>query len=295
MITDCNESATGELVIPSELEGKPVVKIGSSVFLNCSSLTSVTIPARVTKIEWGAFSGCSQLTDIYDKGDEEDVTKHDNSQGPDGIPFLGGNEFKIGLDALPVDLKASESGFYVGFNGKFDDDEKDPLKEVKKSINTARKYGSMPVDAATANTVQAQSVDTESVLFDLYDASQYTVESLDDLRNESAWQGDAVSLFAADANTSLTPLLEQTYRNAQPTLAVAGDTLYAAFLRGDAETNHVAVCVSKFTGSGWTDPVQVDTMAILDGAPTLCAADGTLWLAYARTTEKPNGDLLAYA
>ena len=82
----------------------------------------MTIPARVTKIEWGAFSGCSQLTDIYDKGDEEDVTKHDNSQVPDGIPFLGGNEFKIGLDALPVDLKASESGFYVGFNGKFDDD-----------------------------------------------------------------------------------------------------------------------------------------------------------------------------
>ena len=295
MVTDCNESATGELVIPSELEGKPVVKIGSSAFLNCISLTSVTIPARVTKIEWGAFSGCSQLTDIYDKGDEEDVTKHDNSQVPDGIPFLGGNEFKIGLDALPVDLKASESGFYVGFNVKFDDDEKDPLKEVKKSINTARKYGSMPVDAATANTVQAQSVDTESVLFDLYDASQYTVESQGYLRNESAWQGDLVSLFAADANTSLTPLLEQTYRNAQPTLAVAGDTLYAAFLRGDAETNPVAVCISKFTGSGWTDPVQVDETAILDDAPTLCAADGTLWLAYARTTEKPNGDLLAYA
>ena len=147
----------------------------------------------------------------------------------------------------------------------------------------------------TANTVQAQSVDTESVLFDLYDAAQYTVESLDYLRDESAWQGDAVSLFAADANTSLTPLLEQTYRNAQPTLAVAGDTLYAAFLRGDAETNPVAVCVSKFTGSGWTDPVRVDETAILDGAPTLCAADGTLWLAYARTTEKPNGDLLAYA
>ncbi|MCF2671749.1 leucine-rich repeat domain-containing protein [Butyricicoccus pullicaecorum] len=123
MITDCNESATGELVIPSELEGKPVVKIGSSAFLNCSSLTSVmipdgvpsiginsfyncsrlkrvTIPASVTKIEWGAFSGCSQLTDIYDKGDEdawkqiaigirnsfEDVTKHDNSQDPDKDP-----------------------------------------------------------------------------------------------------------------------------------------------------------------------------------------------------------------
>ena len=153
----------------------------------------------------------------------------------------------------------------------------------------------MPVDAATANTVQAQSVDTESVLFDLYDASQYTVESLDYLREESAWQGDLVSLFAADANTSLTPLLEQTYRNAQPTLAVAGDTLYAAFLRGDAANNPVAVCVSKFTDSGWTYPVRVDETAILDDAPTLCAADGTLWLAYARTTEKPNGDLLAYA
>ena len=61
-ITDCDENASGALVIPSSYQGKPVTSIGDNAFSDCSSLTSVTIPDSVTSIGRGAFRFCSSLT-----------------------------------------------------------------------------------------------------------------------------------------------------------------------------------------------------------------------------------------
>ena len=41
-----------------------MTSIGASAFLNCSGLTSVTIPNSVTSIEYAAFKGCSGLTSV---------------------------------------------------------------------------------------------------------------------------------------------------------------------------------------------------------------------------------------
>ena len=54
-VVDCDESASGELVIPSSYQGKPVTSIGSSAFYSCGKLTSVTIPDSVTSIGDRAF------------------------------------------------------------------------------------------------------------------------------------------------------------------------------------------------------------------------------------------------
>lgn len=85
-ITGSDESVT-KASIPSEIDGVKVTSIGSSVFFNCTNLTSVDIPNSVTSIDsfafvecinltnvtmaygvksigWGAFSGCKSLTSV---------------------------------------------------------------------------------------------------------------------------------------------------------------------------------------------------------------------------------------
>ena len=63
-ITDCDTSLSGDIVLPSKIEGKPVTSIGDNAFVDCSRLTSVTIGNGVTSIGSGAFYNCSGLTSI---------------------------------------------------------------------------------------------------------------------------------------------------------------------------------------------------------------------------------------
>ena len=63
-VSDCLETASGSLDIPSTYNGLPVTSIRNFAFYVRSSLTSVTIPDSVTSIGDGAFNGCSSLTSI---------------------------------------------------------------------------------------------------------------------------------------------------------------------------------------------------------------------------------------
>jgi len=63
-ITDCDEAATGELVIPPTIEGNPVTSIGELAFGNCFTLTNITLPDSVVSIGNSAFLSCFSLTSI---------------------------------------------------------------------------------------------------------------------------------------------------------------------------------------------------------------------------------------
>lgn len=57
-VTACNTSASGELVIPSTHEGKPVTAIGDKAFYECYGLSYISIPDTVTSIGTEAFAFC---------------------------------------------------------------------------------------------------------------------------------------------------------------------------------------------------------------------------------------------
>jgi hypothetical protein len=54
----------GAIVIPSTLGGSPVSSLGNYAFMNCTGLTSVTIPNSVTSLGTHAFFGCTGLTGV---------------------------------------------------------------------------------------------------------------------------------------------------------------------------------------------------------------------------------------
>ena len=63
-ITDCDTGASGTLIIPGTIEGKPVTSIGVDAFFECEFLTSVTIPDSVTSIGRKAFRECPAVVEI---------------------------------------------------------------------------------------------------------------------------------------------------------------------------------------------------------------------------------------
>ena len=59
-----SEIVNGHLEIPAEIDGVPVVGIGSSAFRYCTSLESITIPNGVISIGDSAFDNCTSLASI---------------------------------------------------------------------------------------------------------------------------------------------------------------------------------------------------------------------------------------
>ena len=54
----------GDVAIPDQLGGKPVVGIGDYTFWNCGNMTSVSIPSSVTNIAARAFMNCWSILNI---------------------------------------------------------------------------------------------------------------------------------------------------------------------------------------------------------------------------------------
>lgn len=53
-----NTDISGDIIIPTKHEGKPVYALDVRAFKNCKKITSITIPEGMTSIAAEAFSGC---------------------------------------------------------------------------------------------------------------------------------------------------------------------------------------------------------------------------------------------
>jgi len=60
-IQGCDRSASGNVVIPSEIDGYPVTTISKDAFQRCSLITGIQIPSSIKTIGQRAFQNCESL------------------------------------------------------------------------------------------------------------------------------------------------------------------------------------------------------------------------------------------
>lgn len=64
IVTGIGTYKESAVVIPSEYNGLPVKEIANYAFRDCTQMTSVTIPASIVRIGYGAAYGCTNLTKV---------------------------------------------------------------------------------------------------------------------------------------------------------------------------------------------------------------------------------------
>ena len=132
-ITDCKESASGAITIPSEIDGKPVTSIGNGAFWGCTGLTSITIPNSVTSIGGEAFRGCTGLTSITIPNSVTSIgdwafwscTSLTSITIPNSVTSIG-RAFEACTSLTSINV-ASDNNYYSGNNGVLFNKEKTEL------------------------------------------------------------------------------------------------------------------------------------------------------------------------
>ncbi len=111
-----------EYVIPAEINGKKVTEIGRAAFVECTSLTKVTIPDGVTNIGVEAFNLCTSLTDIVLPDSVTDIgfSAFDNCTSlksvtiPAGVTNIGDYAFGFYYDKNEYGAKRVD-GFKINY------------------------------------------------------------------------------------------------------------------------------------------------------------------------------------
>ena len=128
-ITGCDPAATGELVIPDTIDGKPVTSIGGSSFSG-RGLASIAIPDSVTSIGGSAFRRCRLESIVIGNGVISigssaflDCTSLKSISIPNSVETIGVGAFSgcINLPKIEVGEKNRE---YTDVNGVLFDKKK---------------------------------------------------------------------------------------------------------------------------------------------------------------------------
>ncbi|MGN0443891.1 MAG: leucine-rich repeat domain-containing protein, partial [Acutalibacteraceae bacterium] len=149
-ITDCDESISGDIVIPNTLGGYPVTSIGDGAFDYCTSLAGITIPNSVTSIGDSAFCACWSLTEITIPDSVTSIGE-DAFQGcrslteitiPDSVTSIGECAFQ-GCDSLTSITVDSANKYYSndGYGVLFN---KDKTTLIQHPMGNSRSLYSIP-------------------------------------------------------------------------------------------------------------------------------------------------------
>ena len=123
-ITGCNKNAVSA-DIPAEIDGLPVTRIGVGAFDGCTSLTSVTIPNSIERIDDNAFKDCSALTEVTIPNSVEYIGNNafrscSSLTGiiiPNGVTSIGDYVFKNCTNLTSVHISDTVTYVYKTFSG----------------------------------------------------------------------------------------------------------------------------------------------------------------------------------
>jgi fimbrial isopeptide formation D2 family protein len=123
-----NGTPTGEVKLPSEIKGKPVIALGEKFFYRQQSVTSVIIPDTVKEICPRAFEGCTSLTSITipDSVTDIDNNAFNGCTSLKSVSFSSNSKLRfilkeafrdcIILDSITLPSSLKSLGDYVFFN-----------------------------------------------------------------------------------------------------------------------------------------------------------------------------------
>ncbi|MBQ8927149.1 MAG: leucine-rich repeat protein [Oscillospiraceae bacterium] len=64
VISRCDTSATGVVIVPEEIDGLPVTRLSPGAFADCTSILTVMLPEGLTEITAKTFSNCTRLVSV---------------------------------------------------------------------------------------------------------------------------------------------------------------------------------------------------------------------------------------
>lgn len=114
-IIHCDTSVTGEITIPSTIDGVKVTSIGEWAFDGCYTLTGVTIPDGVINIDNYAFVFCEKITSVIIPDSVKNIgvqvfggcSNLKKVTLPEGITSIGEGAFSRCTSLSSIDIPAS--------------------------------------------------------------------------------------------------------------------------------------------------------------------------------------------
>ncbi len=127
-ITDCENTVSGQVEIPSEFLDIPITQISSEAFKNCVNISRIIIPDTVKIIGNGAFRGCYNLESVNIPSSVTNIEKNlfygceklKNITIPSGATTIGDSAFYdcIGFTEITIPSAVSSIGKSVFSNCK---------------------------------------------------------------------------------------------------------------------------------------------------------------------------------